>query len=45
VGEADFYITSAEAADQYADQLQNFRPDFFGVRPGVLIVFWSPAAK
>jgi uncharacterized protein (TIGR03663 family) len=45
VGEADFYITSTEAADEYADQLQQFRPEFFGVRPGVLIVLWSPAPK
>ncbi len=44
-GEANFYITSTEAADQYADQLKNFRPEFFGVRPGVLILLWSPAPK
>jgi uncharacterized protein (TIGR03663 family) len=44
-GEADFYITSTEAADQYAEQLKNFRPEFFGVRPGVLILLWSPAPK
>jgi uncharacterized protein (TIGR03663 family) len=43
--EADFYLTSTEAADQYADQLKNFRPEFFGVRPGVLILLWSPAPK
>ena len=45
VGEADFYITSTEAAEQYADQLRDFRPEFFGVRPGVLILLWSPAPK
>ncbi|MGO9443880.1 MAG: flippase activity-associated protein Agl23 [Thiobacillaceae bacterium] len=45
VGGADFYITSAEAADQYADQFEDFRPEFFGVRPGVLILLWSPAPK
>ena len=45
VEQADFYITSTEAADQYGDQLQDFRPEFFGVRPGVLIVLWSPAPK
>jgi uncharacterized protein (TIGR03663 family) len=45
VSPADFYITSAEAADQYADQLKDFRPEFFGVRPGVLVVLWSPAPK
>ena len=42
---ADFFITSTEAADQYGDQLRDFRPDFFGVRPGVLILLWSPAPK
>ena len=45
VGEADFYITSTDAADQYKDRLQNFRPDFFGSRPGVLILLWLPAPK
>ena len=24
---------------------ENFRPEFFGVRPGVLILLWSPAPK
>jgi uncharacterized protein (TIGR03663 family) len=42
---ADFYITSTEVAEQYQDQLQDFRPEFFGSRPGVLILLWSPAAK
>jgi predicted membrane-bound mannosyltransferase len=45
VGQADFYITSPEAADQYSDQLKDSHPDFFGVRPGVLILLWSPAPK
>jgi uncharacterized protein (TIGR03663 family) len=45
VPDADFYITSTEASDQYADQLRSFRPEFFGVRPGVLILLWSPAPK
>jgi len=44
-GPADFYITSTEAAGQYADQLQQLHPDFFGARPGVLILLWSPAPK
>jgi uncharacterized protein (TIGR03663 family) len=44
-GKADFYITSTEAADQYAGQLKDFRPEFFGVRPGVLTVLWAPAPK
>ena len=45
VGDADFYVTSTEAAEQYKDRLQNFRPEFFGARPGVLILLWSPAPK
>lgn len=45
VGDADFFVTSTEAGDQYAEQLRNFRPEFFGIRPGVLILLWSPAPK
>jgi uncharacterized protein (TIGR03663 family) len=44
-GNADFYITSTDAAGQYAEQLQNFHPEFFGVRPNVLILLWSPVPK
>jgi uncharacterized protein (TIGR03663 family) len=45
VADADFYITSTEAADQYRNQLQAFRPDFFGSRPNVLVLLWTPAPK
>lgn len=44
-GKADFYITSTEAADQYGEQLKDFHPEFFGVRPGVLTVLWSPTPR
>ncbi|HVU09032.1 MAG TPA: flippase activity-associated protein Agl23 [Verrucomicrobiae bacterium] len=44
-GAADFYLTSPEAAAQMTNQLQNLRPDFFGVRPNVLIILWSPEMK
>jgi len=44
-GEADFYITSTDAAEPYGDRLKGYRPDFFGVRPGVLILLWLPAPK
>lgn len=44
-GKADFYITSTEVAERYQDQLNGFRPEFFGARPGVLILLWSPAAN
>lgn len=45
VGPADFYITSTDAANQYAKLLQDDRADFFGERPGVLVLFWFPAPK
>jgi hypothetical protein len=45
VADADFYITSTEASEQYADRLRKFRPEFFGVRPNVLILLWSPEPK
>ena len=41
VEQSDFYITSTDAANQYAKQLENFQPEFYGVRPGVLILLWS----
>lgn len=41
IADADFYITSTDAAEPYADRLRNFRPEFFGIRPGVLILLWS----
>jgi hypothetical protein len=44
-GKADFYITSLEAADQYGELLKDFRPQFFGVRPGVLTLLWSPMPR
>jgi predicted membrane-bound mannosyltransferase len=40
-GPADFFITTADLPDQLKAQLQDFRPDFFGVRPGVLVILWS----
>jgi uncharacterized protein (TIGR03663 family) len=45
VGRADFYITSTDAASQYANQLKNFHADFFGERPGVLILLWSQESE
>jgi hypothetical protein len=44
-GPADFYITSTEAATQYDNQLQNYRAEYFGARPGVLILLWAPVPK
>ncbi len=45
VPDADFYVTSTQAADQYAEKLRGFRPDFFGSRPGLLILLWLPEPK
>ena len=45
VEDADYVITSGEASEQYADRLRNFRPEFFGIRPGVLMLLWSPEPK
>ena len=44
-GKANFYITSTEASDQYKELLKDFRPEFFGVRPGVLTILWVPAPQ
>ncbi len=45
LADADFYITEAGAADEFKDQLKNFHADYFGLRPGVLILLWSPLPK
>jgi uncharacterized protein (TIGR03663 family) len=41
---ADFYITSLEAASKMNGELTNFNPEYFGVRPEVPIILWTPAA-
>ncbi len=43
-GAADFFITSPEAAEKLGDKLQGCRPEFFGVRPEVLMILWVPAS-
>jgi len=45
VAKADFYVTSTDVAQQYGDQLKDDRADFFGERPGVLILLWLPMPK
>jgi uncharacterized protein (TIGR03663 family) len=45
LADANFYVTSTEASEQYADRLRKLRPEFFGVRPGVLILLWSTEAQ
>lgn len=41
-GRADFYITSPKAANSMTNQLKGLNPEFFGVRPEVLIILWTP---
>jgi uncharacterized protein (TIGR03663 family) len=41
-GDADFFITTTDVSDRLAARLQNFRPDYFGVRLNVLLILWSP---
>ncbi len=44
-GSADFLITSTDVSDKLAEQLKDFRPEFFGVRPNVLVILWVPETK
>jgi predicted membrane-bound mannosyltransferase len=39
---ADFFITSTDVSDQLTERLKNFRPEFFGWRPNVLLILWTP---
>ena len=41
-GPADFYITSVDVSDSLAAKLKGMRPDYFGVRPEVLAILWTP---
>jgi uncharacterized protein (TIGR03663 family) len=43
-GAADFFITPTDVDGQLAAQLKDFRPEFFGVRPNVLLILWIPPA-
>jgi uncharacterized protein (TIGR03663 family) len=45
-GPADFFITTTDVPDALAGRLKNFKSEYFGIRPGVLIVLWiTPAGK
>ena len=41
-GAADFFITTTDVPGTMAKQLENFRPEFFGVRPNVMLILWTP---
>jgi len=44
-GAADYFITSSDVDGKLAMQLKDYRPEFFGVRPNVLIILWRPELK
>ncbi len=44
-GPADFFITTTDVTGALAERLKDYRPDFFGVRPNVLLILWSPPAS
>jgi len=41
-GRTDFYITSTDSAGPLGDKLNDCRPEFFGVRPEVIMILWLP---
>lgn len=41
-GPASFYLTSTDLPDSLKDRLKGWRYEFFGVRPGVLLLLWTP---
>ncbi len=41
-GDADFFITTSDPPTNLTERLKNFRPEFFGARPEVLLMLWSP---
>jgi uncharacterized protein (TIGR03663 family) len=39
---ADYFITTTDVSGDLAGRLKDFRPEYFGVRPNVLLILWSP---
>lgn len=44
-GAADFFITTTDVPANLTNRLDNFRPEFFGMRPNVLVILWAPPLK
>ena len=44
-GVADYFITTTDVPDALTERLKNFRPEFFGWRPNVLLILWTPWTK
>jgi uncharacterized protein (TIGR03663 family) len=43
-GPASLYVTSPDPPATVTARLAHWRPEFFGVRPGVLLILWTPPA-
>jgi uncharacterized protein (TIGR03663 family) len=41
-GPATFFITPSDLPDSLTAPFKDFRPEFFGARPGVLFILWIP---
>ncbi len=39
--DVDFFITTTDVPGNLTNRLEKFRPEFFGVRPNVLIILWT----
>jgi len=42
-GPADFYLTSTDISTNLQATLKDYRQEFFGWRPNVLLMLWTPA--
>ena len=41
-GDADFFITGTDSPTNLTNRLEHLRPEFFGMRPNVLVILWTP---
>jgi hypothetical protein len=44
-GGADFFITTTDVSGELAGRLKDFRREYFGARPDVLLILWSPQSN
>jgi uncharacterized protein (TIGR03663 family) len=44
-GTADFFITTTDISGELAAKLKDYRFEYFGARPNVLLILWSPVEK
>jgi uncharacterized protein (TIGR03663 family) len=44
-GDADLFITTTDISEALSERLKAYRPQYFGARPGVLLVLWTPEKR